>query len=292
MTGDLVHNRQEAIAIASRALSRFRDAASGELHAFDRELAAALDEAQAELAIRERELQAARDALAAASDEDRAACQRRVDTALQQVAVARRVITTIQGEIDRFRSRGRGYRSATEDHALRGQALLRSLDVDLDRYLRATSGGTGGGAGGAGGGGGAMPSAGVDPLGAALASRGLEMVDLDQVDFSDNPIISWTHATPEDIGWAVERWDTVVSKVVARGGTLEELDARDARDGTVGTRRRLGGVWDMFLSDSSRITVSVRTDGSLDVGDGRHRIEVARSLGVRSLPMHVRRGPS
>jgi len=291
MTGDLVHNRRDAIADTSRALSRFRESCAAQLRAFDGELRSALGVADSALAERERTLQRAREALANASEENQAACQRAVAEAERDVSVAQRVIATIQGEIERFRSRGLGYRSAIEDEALRGQALLRTLDADLDRYLAAT--GAGGSPGGSGAGGsGASSGVAPDPLGAALASHGLEMVDLATIDFSDNPILSWVHATKDDVGWAVERWDSVVSKVMARGGTLDELNARDARDGTTGTMRRLGGVWDTFISDSSRITITERADGTFDVIDGRHRIETARSLGIRSLPMSVKRmGP-
>ena len=93
-------------------------------------------------------------------------------------------------------------------------------------------------------------------------------------------------ASPEDVAWVVERWDSVVSRVVARGGSPEELQARDERDGMLGTRRRLAGVWETFLG-TEPIRIEVRTDGSVHVLDGRHRIEAARRLGVAKLPAQI-----
>lgn len=120
---------------------------------------------------------------------------------------------------------------------------------------------------------------------AAYSAFGLENVSLGKVDFSDNPVegaYGKGGASLTDYRWAVETWATVVGPGVAAGLGREAFEERDSREGRVGLRR-LGGVYDLFLGDD-RIVYSRRPDGSLDVINGRHRIEVARSLGIEQLP--------
>jgi hypothetical protein len=64
--------------------------------------------------------------------------------------------------------------------------------------------------------------------------------------------------------------------------------ARDdftARDAARGARppRSYAEVYDMFL-DKDPIQIDRRPDGTLHVGSGRHRIEIARELGITRLP--------
>jgi hypothetical protein len=61
-----------------------------------------------------------------------------------------------------------------------------------------------------------------------------------------------------------------------------------ARDGTRGAPpfRRTADVYDMILG-SDPLRVEQRADGTLNVINGRHRIEIARELGVIHLPAAV-----
>lgn len=282
---DLAHNRREALAVASRALSRYRDGTGRALNEFGVSLRDALALAARELADRRSELQQACAALAAADEESRAACQRRVDLMEQRVRIAESTVDTIRAACEQFQGRLQRFTSLANDATRRGQVKLRNLDRDLDRYL-AASGSSLDSTVATGGVGNARAST---PPGSALAQRGLEEVAVSSADFSDNPVISWVHAARADVEWAVDRWETVVSKVAARGGSRDELAARDNRDGTTGTMRQLTGVWDMFLGVDA-ITLSEGAGGDLTVVDGRHRLLVAAEMGVEHLPARVIRG--
>lgn len=279
---DQAHNRREALAAAGRALSRYQDGTGRALHDFGRALRTALASAERELSVRRAELQQALAAPAAADDESRAACQRRVDQAEQKVRAAEFVVNTIRSACEQFQGQLQRFTSLANDATLRGHAKLRNLDRDLDRYLAAGGAGANGQAAVAGAGAVGTTTA----LASALAERGLLEIPVSSAGFADNPVVSWVHATRADVEWAVDRWDTVVSKVAARGGGRDELAARDERDGTTGTMRQLAGVWDMFLG-SDAITVSEEAGGGLSVVDGRHRLLVAAEMGVERLPARV-----
>ena len=283
MSGSYIaHNRHDALALASRALSRYAAGTQLALRQFDSALRNSLATAERELASREAELRAALAALAAADEDSAAAARARVARAEEQVRLAERAVQAIRAVVDRFRGRAQGFVGLSNDTTLRGQAQLRTLDSDLDRYLAAGAGGLGSGSGGS------RPSAvsTTAPLGSVFAQRGLEEVPVAAVDFSSNPVISWGHASRPDVEWAVDRWAEVVSKVAARGGSRDELAARDERDGTVGTMRQLANVWDMFLGDDP-ITLSEASDGALEVTDGRHRLLVASEIGIKHLPARI-----
>jgi hypothetical protein len=72
---------------------------------------------------------------------------------------------------------------------------------------------------------------------------------------------------------------------VAAGKTREDFAARDARSNAQ-PLRRTADVYDMFLG-SDRIRVDRRPDGSMDVVNGRHRLLIARELGIKTLPGQV-----
>lgn len=283
----LAHNRRDALAAATRALARYGSASEASAGLFASALRKALSTASEALRERRWQLDRALADLAAAQDEQAAAaCQRRVAYASEQVAIAESVVQTVQSSAEQFQKRFPTFTRSVRDTVLKGQSKLRTLDAGLDRYL-AAGGGTGSVASSGGG------TAGRGSLGndgpSALARHGLEAVAVIDADFSDNPVVSWNKASRSDIEWAVDRWDTVVSKVVARGGSREELAERDQREGTAGTMRQLAGVWDMFLG-SDPVTLSPRQGGGYDVVGGRHRLLVAREMGVNHLPARVLRG--
>ncbi|MGO9751949.1 MAG: hypothetical protein ACLP22_10650 [Solirubrobacteraceae bacterium] len=112
---------------------------------------------------------------------------------------------------------------------------------------------------------------------------------LSTTNHSDNPVIDDYHkggTTQSDYRWAVETWETVVRPGIAADATREDFARRDADRGATGFRRT-AGVYDMFLGDD-RIVFSRRPDGMLDVTNGRHRIDVARQLGITNLPGEIR----
>lgn len=124
--------------------------------------------------------------------------------------------------------------------------------------------------------------------GSALAQRGLTEVSLDQIDYSDNPILDeFTRggATRGDYRWAVSTWADVVEPAVRDGHDRSYFEARDAERGASGWRQT-ANVYDMFLG-SDPIALSRRPDGKLDPQSGRHRIEIARELGLTHLPARL-----
>ncbi len=123
----------------------------------------------------------------------------------------------------------------------------------------------------------------------ALASEGLKQVDLSQARFDDNPVVDGYHkgGTSEvDYRWALEAWHTSVQPAVLSGASRDDLARRDEESGAPPLRRQ-AVVYDMFMG-SDRLIFDRRPDGSLDVTNGRHRVEVARSLGISHLPGVVR----
>ncbi len=281
MNSDVVHNRSEAIALTSRALSRYSAGTEHALQLFDGALVSAHSMADRELAARRVELEKAKAALGAADSCSVAECQRRVTWAEQRVMAADSVVKTIFMAGDQFREKAQRFSALANDATLRGQAKLRTLDRDLDRYLTASRDGVSNTVSNS------LGNARTRiTFGSVLACLGLEEIDVAAADFSDNPVISWQHATRSEVEWAVDRWDAVVSKVAARGGCRNELAERDARDGATGTMRQLASVWDMFLGDNA-ITLETSPSGGFKVIDGRHRLLVAAEMGIEHLPARV-----
>jgi hypothetical protein len=122
----------------------------------------------------------------------------------------------------------------------------------------------------------------------ALSARGLRQVPLDQIDFKDNPIVDEFHkggTTRSDYRWAVATWADVVEPAVLEGADRGYFEARDAERGATGWRQT-ATVYDLFIG-SEAITLSRRADGSLDPQGGRHRIAIARELGLSQLPARL-----
>lgn len=133
----------------------------------------------------------------------------------------------------------------------------------------------------------AAPAAGTSKDSARdLGVAELSDVGLANVDYGDNPIIDnfgKGGATRGDYEWAVRTWHDVISPGVARGLTRGDFEAMDNASGAPAFRR-VAAAYDLFLGDSDRLKFTRRPDGKLEVINGRHRIEVARALGIGALP--------
>jgi hypothetical protein len=179
-----------------------------------------------------------------------------------------------------FRMLERQTRASTDGEAERADADLRRRAEAIKAYRAAgvptpetTS--TGGGA----------PHSGTAD---AIAQRGLAQVRLDQIDFSDNPILDGFGkggATRGDYRWALTTWADVVEPAVREGADRTYFEARDAERRAQGWRQT-ANVYDLFLG-SDPIALSRRADGSFDPQSGRHRIAVARELGITHLPARL-----
>jgi len=105
-----------------------------------------------------------------------------------------------------------------------------------------------------------------------------------EADFSGNPVIgpfARDGLTRADYRWMVQAWEEVVRPGLRRGLTRDDFAARDAERG-VPVTRSIANVHDIFLCDP--VQVERRPDGKLGVLNGRHRIEIARELGISTLP--------
>lgn len=122
-----------------------------------------------------------------------------------------------------------------------------------------------------------------------LNSRGLSEVDVSAVDLANAPAADAFErrgVTMADYRWAVQTWDTVVRPGVARGMTRADFEARDAQRGAT-DMRRTAQVYDLFLGEGNRLKVARLADGTMDVRNGYHRFQIARDLGIGSLPAQV-----
>ncbi|MFC9420041.1 ParB N-terminal domain-containing protein [Bacillus mobilis] len=127
---------------------------------------------------------------------------------------------------------------------------------------------------------------GTSELDSFLAQKGMRKVQIEAATFADNPILSW-RASPADYAWACEKWDRVVSKAISQGQGRDDLVQRDNSSGaTPDSMRNLADVWDIFLG-SEAIRLDAKADGSYEVINGRHRLQIARNLGITHLPALV-----
>lgn len=135
------------------------------------------------------------------------------------------------------------------------------------------------------------------PTSAGSSSNGTGLADIDanSADLNDNPILDDGGATGKfgkggltraDYRWAVQTWADIVGPGVANGKTRDDFAARDEQTNAQ-PLRRTSDVYDLFLG-SDRIRVERRPDGSLNIINGRHRLVIARELGIKTLPGELR----
>lgn len=291
MSGGTVRSRTAALETMARGLISLESQATRGLAEFDTAARSAVDEAHQLVARRQRDLEEAEAALRAAEEEERAACQARVNVAAGRLAEGRTLLTTIQDERERFLGvRARYEHSMTHDVS-RGKSELRRLGVELDRYSAGGSagGGLAAGMGPAGGGSGspAGSGGGLDPLAGALASHGLQMVDVGGIDLSGEDMANDHGRSATDYRWLVEKWESVIAPGIEDGMTRDDFAARDAQS-QAPEGRRLADAYDVMLG-SHAAKVSVGSDGAVTADGGRHRIAAAQQLGVTSIPARVHR---
>ena len=123
---------------------------------------------------------------------------------------------------------------------------------------------------------------------------GLTDVEVSSADLAENPILDNNGSqgtfgkgglSRADYRWAVQTWNDTVGPAVSSGKTRADFVARDAQSNAQALRRA-ADVYDMFLG-TDRIRADLQPDGSLNIINGRHRLLVARELGIKSLPGQV-----
>jgi hypothetical protein len=123
---------------------------------------------------------------------------------------------------------------------------------------------------------------------------GLADFDVSAAYLDENPILDDDRPRPifgkgglsrADYRWAVQTLNDTVGPGVASGKTREDFAERDARSNAQ-PLRRTADVYDMFLG-TDRIRADRQPDGSLNIVNGRHRLLIARELGIKNLPGQV-----
>jgi hypothetical protein len=256
------------------ALRAWASSVSGIAVQADAATAALSDEAERELRRRVARLRALEDALRAAPPEDRGALAEAVRQAAASADRARHAVGLANEARQRSQALQRRVQPVATGLVDRGCRVLERKLRALGDYASAP-----------------VPTPSGRPTGGAVnyGVPGLVDIPVDLADFSDNPILDGFHRGGADIAdyrWAIETWETVVRPGVLSGKTRDDFQRRDAAQGRYVGMRRTAGVYDMFLGDDP-IAISRRPDGTFDVGSGRHRIAVARELGINHLPGRI-----
>lgn len=270
-----VRTRDDAIALLSRGVATWATSVSGVWTQATAATSATVDRIDREVRCRRQELAAARAAASERNRGNRAA----IAKAEASLTNARKALALAQDAHDTVLACRRRLQRTIENDIAGFRSNLMGKGDTIERYR------AGGAVGGAAS---AKPRSGNLGLGDANGPKDIDNVDIDEMDYSDNPIVGEFGkggATRSDYLWATETWSDVVSPGLSRGKTREDFAKRDA-ERNAPALRRTADVLDLFTGDSS-IVLSRRSDGSLDVINGRHRIEAAKELGIPSLPARI-----
>lgn len=224
--------------------------------------------------------------LEAASPEEKRGVQARLVRAQEASEQARRArlrVTDIQAAVAIL---NQSHTTVATEQVARARSQLSAMSRALESY-RVVEGMTFGGGG----------SGHVGPAssgGSTSTGHGLSSVDVSAADLGENPILD-DHGSQGTFGkgglsradyrWAVQTWNDTVGPGVASGKTRDDFADRDARSNAP-MLRRTADVFDMFLG-TDRLRAERRSDGSLHILNGRHRLLIAKELGITNLPGEV-----
>jgi hypothetical protein len=303
-----IRTRDEALAAIDRALARWTSEAGSTLAQAIAAAGRAQAAAEAETSRRAQRVAALEAQLSALQPDapQRAQVQRDLLRAWQSLEAARQATRRLANVARQVARLQRSHAQTAETRVTAARADVARRVTALDAY-RAAGGGAGGAAvGGIIGAVGALGTAGVAAVAtmitspasppapsatgstAWLAGRGLADISVTEAGFADNPItgsFGRGGLSRADYRWAVTIWDEVVRPGLDRGMSRDDFASRDeARSAPA--LRRTADVYDMFLG-SDPLRAERRADGTLNVINGRHRIEIARELGIAHLPAVV-----
>lgn len=294
-----IRAHDEALATIDRALMQWAAETGGALAQAMTAAAGAHAAAEAETSRRAQQV-AALEALLSAlppDDPERAQVQRDLARAQVSLDAARRAaqrIADVTRQVARLqhahvRTAETNVTTARADLSRRATALDRYRAVRVEAAAGAAVTGILGGLGTA-----ALAAVNASPVPSTTSSSswlgqaGLADIDVAAADFGDNPIsgsFGRGGLTRADYRWALTTWDQVVRPGLERGMSRSDFACRDETRGAPPLRRTTD-VYDMFLG-SDPLHLERRADGTLNVINGRHRIEVARELGITHLPAAV-----
>jgi len=275
------HASRSAIADANRAHRRYVDVALRAMAEFRSTLSAQLAAAESDCTRRHFAFERAFDEYREATDADRHHRGLLRDAASRRLQTSRQAVRDIQDAISRFSVVSSRFNETNAQLRVRANQRLTFLDEAIAAYGIGASGGSASGQAAPG-----RRDSGTSELESFLAQKGMRMVQIEEATFADNPILSW-RALPADYAWACEKWDRVVSKAISQGQGRDDLVQRDISSGAApDSMRHLANVWDIFLG-SEAIRLDAKADGTYEVINGRHRLQIARDLGITHLPAIV-----
>jgi hypothetical protein len=281
-----VRTRDEAIAVVDQALHRWSTDVGGLLQQARSVARAACDEVESAVRNRANEVAALSALLESASPEEKRGLQAKLIRAREASEQARRASVRVEDVRAAVGELIKGHTTSTTSQVAVARSQLAAMNRALEGYRV--------GAGTLGGGESSHAHATRSP-GGSIQGGELSSVDVSAADLDENPILD-DHGTQGRFGkgglsradyrWAVQTWNDTVGPGVARGRTRDDYAERDMRSNAQ-PLRRTADVYDMFLG-SERIRVERRTDGSFNIINGRHRLLIARELGIKHLPGEVR----
>lgn len=274
-----VRTRDEAIVLVDGALHEWVRTLTAVLTQADAVANSALAKAVSAVARCGTKVSALEALLATANGDDR----RRWEAELVR---ARAIHAQVRRASVRISDVATGVRQLNKAHASYGASQAAAAQGQLAAMSRAIEGYRSGRVGGAAGG--SAPALASTSRASQLSTLGLSEVDVSAADMADTPIrgeFGRGGASRADYRWAVQTWSDTVGPGVAKGMTRDDFATRDQRSGAP-PLRRTADVYDMFLG-TDRVRVDRRADGSLNIVNGRHRLQIASDLGIKTLPGEI-----
>jgi hypothetical protein len=293
----------EAITQVAAALVRYAEAERDAIARADVALRRSSTEVSSAHAARQAELDRATAALSAchrAEGRDCSALAMEVSRARERLDRARQARSIIQQAEAQFAVRKTRQAAAVDAIVTSARARLGRNAADLATFLGSPTG-AGGPMTGTGGGPPGTTGATGGALGGSSSERvpsgfppGFAMVRLSDIDDGGDAVTNRSEFgkgySPEDLRWAHEAFHDVVLPALALGKGMDYFRERDSREGLMGTRS-YADTFAGFLNAGrpgrgDEVALS-RTGGGFHVDNGRHRIAVARAMGLSEIPARI-----
>ncbi len=280
-----VRTRDDAIASVDQALQAWSTEVSGILALAHQAARGAQDDVARFVRQRANEVAAIEALLPTVDEEQRRQLQAKLVFARQAHEQARRACVRVNDVAAGVAQLSRTHTTSATSQVASARSQLSAMSRALESYRTGSASLDGGLSSGK-----IAASAGGRPL----AGMGLADLDVSAADLDENPVLDDDRSkatfgkgglSRADYRWAVQTWNDTVGPGIARGKTREDFADRDTRSNAQ-PLRRTADVYDMFLG-TDRIRADRQSDGSLNIINGRHRLLIARELGIKHLPGQV-----
>lgn len=194
-----------------------------------------------------------------------------------------------ESAIAQFRPREQAFGQAVGELAREVVTLTQGQQHALEGYL-AGGGGGGGFAGAPSGGAGGSSGGGAGGGSGPALPNGVQLIPLDLI---DNPFGREIGPgdfgkgySPEDLKWGFEALHEVVLPAVRAGKGADYFTERDQRAGLMGARS-YHDTYTGFFGQNDAISLNPVPGGRYTIGNGQHRIWLARQMGLTSIPARI-----